>query len=269
MTLFDTHAHYYDEKFGSDSERREIIEKIRQANVKYVINAGTNPDTSRLSLMLADKYDGFYATVGLHPEDIFDISDIEAAFSEIKVLAKAEKAVAVGEIGLDYHWHGEPNERELQKYWFERQLALACELDLPVVVHDREAHGDCLNTVLKYPQARGVFHSFSGSLETARELVKLGWYISFSGVITFKNARKMAEIVADIPEDRLLIETDCPYLTPHPYRGQRNDSSYMLLTAEKAAELRGISTDRLCSITLNNAAKLFSRTRITAYDKTR
>ena len=128
MTLFDTHAHYYDEKFGSDSERREVIGKIRQAGVKYVINAGTNPDSSRLSLALADEYDGFYAAVGLHPEDIFDISDPEAAFSEIRKLAASEKAVAVGEIGLDYHWHGEPSEREFQKYWFSRQLELACEL---------------------------------------------------------------------------------------------------------------------------------------------
>ena len=238
MTLFDTHAHYYDEKFGSDSERREVIGKIRQAGVKYVINAGTNPDSSRLSLALADEYDGFYAAVGLHPEDIFDISDPEAAFSEIRKLAASEKAVAVGEIGLDYHWHGEPSERELQKYWFSRQLELACELGYPVVVHDR------------------------GSPETARELIKLGWHISFSGVITFENARRTAQIVTEIPEDRLLIETDCPYLTPHPYRGRRNDSSYMLLTAEKAAELRGISVERLCSVTLENAARLFPRTGI-------
>ena len=173
MTLFDTHAHYYDEKFGSDSERREVIGKIRQAGVKYVINAGTNPDSSRLSLALADEYDGFYAAVGLHPEDIFDISDPEAAFSEIRRLAASEKAVAVGEIGLDYHWHGEPSERELQKYWFSRQLELACELGYPVVVHDRDAHGDCLETVMKFPEVRGVFHSFSGSPETARELARL------------------------------------------------------------------------------------------------
>lgn len=262
MTLFDTHAHYYDEKFGSDSERREVIGKIRQAGVKYVINAGTNPDSSRLSLALADEYDGFYAAVGLHPEDIFDISDPEAAFSEIRELAASEKAVAVGEIGLDYHWHGEPSEREFQKYWFSRQLELACELGYPVVVHDRNAHGDCLETVMKFPEARGVFHSFSGSPETARELIKLGWHISFSGVITFENARRTAQIVTEIPEDRLLIETDCPYLTPHPYRGRRNDSSYMLLTAEKAAELRGISVERLCSVTLENAARLFHRTGI-------
>ena len=170
--------------------------------------------------------------------------------------------MAVGEIGLDYHWHGEPSERELQKYWFSRQLELACELGYPVVVHDRDAHGDCLETVMKFPEARGVFHSFSGSPETARELIKLGWHISFSGVITFENARRTAQIVTEIPEDRLLIETDCPYLTPHPYRGRRNDSSYMLLTAEKAAELRGISVERLCSVTLENAARLFPRTGI-------
>lgn len=262
MTLFDTHAHYYDEKFGSDENRSAVIAKIRQAGVKYVINAGTNPETSRLSLSLADKYNGFFAAVGLHPEDIFDISDPDAAFAETAELLLSEKSVAIGEIGLDYHWHGEPSEREFQKYWFEKQLELACRLDYPVVIHDRDAHGDCLETVLKYPEARGVFHSYSGSTETARELIKRGWYISFSGVITFRNARRMAEVVAEIPEDHLLIETDCPYLTPHPYRGQINDSSYMLLTAEKAAEVRGISVERLCAVTLENAARLFSRTNI-------
>lgn len=261
MILFDSHAHYYDEKFGDGISRAAVIEKIRTAGVKYVLNAGTNPETSRQALALAEENEGFFASVGLHPEDIYEISDIEAAFAEIKALASHKKAVAIGEIGLDYHWHGE--NRELQKYWFSRQLALAEELALPVIVHDREAHGDCLETVLRFPKVKGVFHSFSGSRETAAELVKHGWYISFSGVITFKNAARLAELVPSIPDDRILIETDCPYLTPHPFRGQRNDSSYMLYTAEKAAELRKISPEALCEATVRNAVALFSKTGIT------
>ncbi len=258
--LFDSHAHYYDEKLGGKEELYRVIEKIKSAGVKYVINAGTNPDTTRQSIALAEENEGFFASAGLHPEDIYDIADIDAAFSEIKELARHEKAVAIGEVGLDYHWHSE--KKEMQKYWFEKQLELAEELSLPVIVHDREAHGDCLEIVLKYPRVKGVFHSFSASREMATELIKRGWYISFSGVITFKNATRLAEIVQSIPDDRLLIETDCPYLAPHPFRGQINDSSLMKYTAEKAAELRSVSYEHICNITAENAAKLFAKTGI-------
>lgn len=255
MLLFDSHAHYYDERFGNDAERRAVLDKIRRAGVTHVLNAGTNPDTSRQALKLAEENEGFYASVGLHPEDLFSLPDPEAALAEIEALAAHPKAVAIGEIGLDYHWHGE--ERAFQKEWFARQLALADRLGLPVIVHDREAHGDCLETVCRFPQVKGVFHSFSGSRETAAQLVRRGWYISFSGVITFKNAARLAEILPVVPEDRLLLETDCPYLTPHPYRGQRNDSSYLILTAERAAALRGVSPEALCDQTAANAAALF------------
>lgn len=260
MILFDSHAHYYDEKFGDEGNRHQVISDVLSFGVKYVINAGTNPETTRQAISLAEKYDGFYASAGLHPSDIYDINNIDTAFDEIVSLAAHKKVVAIGEIGLDYHWH--EDNKELQKYWFSRQMELAEKLSLPVIIHDREAHGDCIDIVLKYPNVKGVFHSFSGSRETAAELVKRGWYISFSGVITFKNASRLAEIVPTIPNDRLLIETDCPYLTPHPFRGQINSSVYMKYTAEKIAELRNTTVEEICNLTLKNAARLFSKTDI-------
>lgn len=257
MILFDSHAHYNDEAFGNESERNALISEIMNNGVRYIINAGTNPDSSRESLKIAEQFDGFYASVGLHPEDIYHLSDPYKALESIKELALHPKAVAIGEIGLDYHWHEE--RKDFQKKFFHLQLELAQSLDLPVIVHDRDAHGDCLEIVKAHKGVRGVFHSFSGSAESASELIKLGWYISFSGVVTFKNATRLAGIVPTIPDDRLLIETDCPYLTPHPFRGKRNDSSYMTLTAEKLAELRGTTPDNIANITLKNAAELFSK----------
>lgn len=257
MILFDSHAHYNDEKFGNDSERDALIRQIMDGGVKYIVNAGTNPESSYESLKIAEKFDGFYAAVGIHPSDLYDLSDPYAALDEIRALASHKKAVAIGEIGLDYYWHEE--RKDFQKKFLHLQLELAEELDLPVIIHDRDAHGDCLEAVLSHPNVRGVFHSYSGSAESARELIKRGWYISFSGVVTFKNATRLAEIVPSIPDDRLLTETDCPYLTPHPYRGQRNDSSYMMYTVEKLAGLRSTTPEHIASITLKNAATLFSK----------
>lgn len=257
MTLFDSHAHYNDEKFGSESERDALIRQIMDGGVKYIINAGTNPASSYESLKIAEKIDGFYAAVGIHPSDLYDLSDPYSALDEIRALASHPKAVAIGEIGLDYYWHEE--RKDLQKEFLHLQLKLAEELGLPVIIHDRDAHGDCLEAVFAHPKVKGVFHSYSGSIESARELVKRGWYISFSGVITFKNATRLAEIVPSIPDDRLLTETDCPYLTPHPHRGKRNDSSYMTYTVEKLAELRSTTPEHIASITLKNAATLFSK----------
>ena len=257
MTLFDSHAHYNDEKFGNEAEREARIKEIMDGGVKYIINAGTNPETSLESLKIAEKFDGFYASVGIHPSDLYDLNDPYAALKEIEALASHPKAVAIGEIGLDYYWHEEKH--EFQKEFFHLQLELAQTLDLPVIVHDRDAHGDSFDVVSAHKNVRGVFHSFSGSAETAAELIKLGWYISFSGVVTFKNATRMAEIVPTIPDERLLVETDCPYLTPHPFRGKRNDSSYMTYTVERIAELRGTTPDHIAEITLKNAAELFSK----------
>ena len=257
MTLFDSHAHYNDESFGSPSERDARIKEIMDGGVSYIVNAGTNPDSSRESLSIAEKFDGFYASVGIHPSDLYDLSDPYAALEEIKALAAHPKAVAIGEIGLDYHWH--EDRHDFQKEFLHYQLELAEKLDLPVIIHDREAHGDCLEAVFAHPNVRGVFHSYSGSAESAKELVKRGWYISFSGVVTFKNASRLAEIVPTIPDGRILVETDCPYLTPHPHRGERNDSSYLTYTIEKLASLRGATPDKISSLTLKNAATLFSK----------
>ncbi len=261
MIIFDSHAHYNDDKFGSDAERDARIKEIMDGGVRYIINAGTNPETSRESLKIAEKIDGFYASVGIHPSDLYDLSDPYAALNEIEALASHPKAIAIGEIGLDYHWHEERH--DFQKKFLHLQLDLAEKLDLPVIIHDREAHGDCLTAVFAHPNVRGVFHSYSGSSESARELVKRGWYISFSGVVTFKNASRLAEIVPTIPDDRILIETDCPYLTPHPHRGERNDSSYLTYTIEKIASLRGTTREKIAALTLNNTATLFSKCGIT------
>jgi TatD DNase family protein len=257
MTLFDSHAHYNDSWFGGEAERNARLNEILSGDVGYIINVGTEPGNSRESLKIAETFDSVFAAVGIHPSDLYDLASPEEAFEEIQALAAHPKAVAIGEIGLDYHWHEE--RKDFQQEWFHRQLTLAEELDLPVIVHDRDAHGDCLEVVSQHPNVRGVFHSFSGSAETAAELVKRGWYISFSGVITFKNASRLAAIVPTIPDDRILIETDCPYLTPHPHRGERNDSGYLHLTLAKAAELRGVSPDTLAKQTLNNTARLFTK----------
>ena len=260
MILFDSHAHYNDKAFGTDAERHARLKEIMDGGVRYILNAGTNPTSSQEGLALAETMEGIYASVGIHPSDLYRLDDPEAAFAVIRSLATHPKTVAIGEIGLDYHWHSE--RKEFQIEWFERQLALAEELALPVIVHDRDAHGDSLDVVLRHPQAGGVFHSFSGSAETAAELVKHGWYISFSGVVTFKNATRMAEIVPTIPDDKLLIETYCPYLTPHPFRGKRNDSGYLHLTCEKVAELRGTTPEAIATLTLRNTARLFPKTGI-------
>ena len=257
MIIFDSHAHYNDEKFGLEDERDARIKEIMAGGVRYIINAGTNPDSSRESLKIAEKFDGFYASVGIHPSDLYDLNDPYAALREIEALASHPKAVAIGEIGLDYYWHEERH--DFQKEFLHCQLELAEKLDLPVIIHDREAHGDCLDAVFAHPNVRGVFHSYSGSAESAKELIKRGWYISFSGVVTFKNAARLAEIVPTIPSDRLLTETDCPYLTPHPHRGERNDSSYLTYTIEKLASLRGATPDEIAALTLKNAATLFSK----------
>ena len=261
MIIFDSHAHYNDEKFGSDAERDAKIREIMDGGVRYIINAGTNPETSRESLKIAEKFDGFYASVGIHPSDLYELNDPYAALNEIKALALHPKAVAIGEIGLDYHWHEERH--DFQKEFLHTQLELAEKLDLPVIIHDREAHGDCLDAVFAHPNVRGVFHSYSGSAESARELVKRGWYISFSGVVTFKNASRLAEIVPTIPDDRILVETDCPYLTPHPHRGERNDSSYLTYTIEKIAALKESTPEKVAALTLKNTAALFTKCGIT------
>lgn len=259
MGLFDTHAHYDDSRF--DGERDEIIKGLRPENdanplgVSLVVNSASGYSSSEEAISLADKYDFIYATAGVHPHESGDVGDeLEDRLTE---LLKNEKVVALGEIGLDYHYD-DCASRETQMSVFRRQMELAYKLGKKVVIHDREAHGDCMTVVNEYKgKMIGVFHSFSGSFEMARDLVRLGWYISFSGTVTFKNASNVARSVLAVPDDRLLIETDSPYLAPVPYRGKRNNSSLMYETAKKIAEIRGTSVEAIAELTLKNGKEFF------------
>lgn len=249
--VFDTHAHYDSASFHSD--RQEILQNLPAKGVQLVVNPGCDGASSAFSLTLAQEYDYIYAAVGWHPEEWE--SWHEGALAEIEVLAKNPKVVAIGEIGLDYYWDKE--QKELQKTMLHTQLALAQRLDLPVIIHDREAHEDCLNAVSCYHGLRGVFHCFSGSAEMAKILLKDGWYLGFDGPVTYKNNKKAAEVLAVTPLERILLETDSPYMTPVPHRGKRNDSSLIPFIAEKIGEIKGMSTETVLSATLENGKRLF------------
>lgn len=252
MRIFDTHAHYDSSAFASD--RDEILTALPQAGVELVVDPGCDVESSRAALALAERYPHVYAAVGLHPEDCAGAG--EAELEEIRRLCGHEKAVAIGEIGLDYYWAENPP-RPFQQEIFRRQLALAQELDMPVIVHDREAHGDSLAIVREFPGVRGVFHCYSGSAEMAQELVKLGWYLGFDGPITFKNARRAPEVAAVTPLKRMLLETDSPYLAPVPHRGKRNDSRLLPLVAEKLGEWKGLAPEAVAEAAFRNAVEFF------------
>lgn len=252
MPLFDTHAHYQDNAFRQD--RRELLEALPAANVEAVVVPGVDVESSRAALALAEAYGGIYAAVGIHPEDCAGCT--EEDFEAVRALCGHPKAVAIGEIGLDYYWKENPP-REFQQKVFRRQLDMARELDLPVVVHDREAHGDCLDIVLTYPEIRGVFHCFSGSPEMAEALLKRGWYLGFDGPITYKNAKRAPEVAAVTPLDRIVIETDAPYLSPVPNRGRRNDSRNLPYIVDKLAEWKGVSSEEMARVTWENGLRLF------------
>lgn len=253
MELFDSHAHYDDKRFAEDYE--EVILNAFNSCVKYILNAGSDIDTSKKSIQLAEKFDFIYAAVGVHPHEVEKLNDDE--FDELKKLCSHSKVVAVGEIGLDYYYDHSP--REVQRYWFEKQIEMGKELKLPLILHNRDSHEDMMNIIRKHaPYSNpGVFHCFTGSWEMAKELLELGFYISFGGPITFKNAKKAIEIMENMPEDKILIETDCPYLTPEPFRGRRNDSSYVRIVAEKIAEVRGVSVEEVAKRTTVNTKRLF------------
>ena len=255
--IFDTHAHYNDERFTEeyDGGRDEVLAALFDSNVKYIVNAGCSVASSRDCISMAEKYPGMYATAGVHPGEVHHEGDVDKAMDELRKMLAHPKVRALGEIGLDYHYD-EP-ERDVQKKWLRRQLELARELKVPVVIHDRDAHGDIMDILREYPDVTGEFHSFSASGEIARQLVKRGWYISFSGVITFKNAARLAEIVPTVPLDRVMIETDAPYLAPVPYRGKINHSGLMEYTAERAAELYGITTEEFCQHAFENSCRFF------------
>ena len=251
--LFDTHAHYYDGRF--DSDRDELLAALPQRGVGLVLCPGCDLPSSRACVELAERFPHVYAAVGVHPSDCAGWD--EAMLAQVRVLAAHPKVKAIGEIGLDYYWKENPP-KEFQQNVFRQQLELARELRLPVIVHDREAHGDCLAVVKEYPDVTGVFHCYSGSAEMARELVELGWYLGFDGPITYKNARKAPEVLAAVPLERMLVETDSPYLTPEPFRGRRNDSGYVYRVAETIAQAKGITPEEVAEITTANGKKLFS-----------
>ena len=252
MQLFDTHAHMDADRF--DPDRAEILADMPKHQIRYLMNVGCDASSSLASVRLAEKYPFIYAAVGSHPDDAAAIGeDLIALYRELAT--QHQKVRAIGEIGLDYHYEDVP--RAQQKRCFIRQLELARELKLPVIVHEREAHGDALEILQDFPDVTGVFHCFSGSAEMARQLVTRGWYIGFTGVITFKNARKAVEVVEDMPLSRLLLETDCPYMAPEPYRGQRCDSTMIARSAETVAQLRGLTRDEVEAVTLENGKKFF------------
>ncbi len=268
MNIFDTHAHYFDGRFEREAEggADAVLHAVMPDPVSHIINVGTNLDTSRAAIKQAAEWDGMYAAVGIHPEDCHMIDDPDAALKSLRDMLgnaetrKRDKIVALGEIGLDYHWqfYGDiPMDKGKQAYFFDAQMKMAKELELPVVIHDREAHGDCFETVLHHPDVRGVFHSYSGSAEMARELVKRGWYISFSGPLTFKNADRLREVARSVPRERVLVETDAPYLAPHPMRGKLNHSGYLVYTLETLAAIWETTPEAAAEQTAQNAKSLF------------
>ena len=250
--LFDTHAHMDDRAFRED--RDEILQGLAGKGVGLVMNPGCSLESSRNAVALAEKYDFVYAAVGSHPDVADEVND--TVLEEYRKLCKLHSKVkAIGEIGIDYHYEDIP--RELQLKAFRMQMELAREVGLPVIVHERDAHNDGLAIIKEFPKVKGVFHCYSGSAEMARQLVDLGWYIGFTGVLTFKNARKAIETAESLPIDRIVLETDCPYMAPVPHRGTRNDPGYLCHMAEKLAEIRGVSLEEIHEITYENGKRLY------------
>lgn len=253
--IFETHAHYDDEQF--DSGREALLASLPDCGIKRVVNVGASIASTRNSIELAEKYEFIYATVGVHPSEIEELN--EERFAWLRDLTKLEKVVAVGEIGLDYYWDKKPDVQERQRYWFKRQMELARETHLPIIVHSRDAAADTLQ-VMKEAHAEeipGVIHCYSYSPEIAQEFIKMGYYIGVGGVVTFKNAKKLKETVEQIPLERILLETDSPYMAPEPYRGKRNDSRYIPYIVEKIAELKQVSIEEVEEITWQNAMNLY------------
>ena len=250
--LFDTHAHMDDRAF--DEDREALLSRLPEEGIGLLMNPGCSLESSRAACALARKYDYIYAAVGSHPDAAAEVCP--EVLEQYRVLIRENpKVKAIGEIGLDYHYEDIP--REIQKEAFRAQMALAAEENLPVIVHEREAHGDGMAIVREFPTVTGVFHCYSGSLEMARELVSLGWYIGFTGVLTFKNARKALEVAAALPLERIVLETDCPYMAPEPFRGRRNDPGKLYRMAQALAALRGLSEEEIQRVTLENGRRLY------------
>ncbi|MBZ4667689.1 MAG: TatD DNase family protein [Epulopiscium sp.] len=248
---FESHAHYDDEAFNED--RDELLLSLKDSGIGYVIQSAANISSSKAGIELAKKYDFIYCAIGVYPHDTEELD--EEKFKELKSLAAEEKVVAIGEIGLDYYYDNAP--RDLQKYWFERQMELSKEVNLPVIIHSREASQDTFDLIEKVKPVGGVIHCYSGSVEMAKEYVKKGFYIGVGGTVTFKNAKKVVEVVKEIPLSSILIETDAPYLSPVPLRGKRNDSRNLKYVVEKIAEIKDITSEDVARITMENGKKLF------------
>lgn len=252
LPIFDSHAHFDDDAFAEDLPF--VVAEMKENGVVGVINNGVNYESSANIVELSKNQDIFYSAVGVHPEDLYNGENFSP--EKILPLISHPKTVAIGEIGLDYHWDTHP--ADVQKTWFEAQLDFAKQVNLPVIIHDREAHNDTLE-ILKKHKPKGVLHCFSGSNEMAKEVLKLGMYIGVGGVVTFKNARKLVEVVAELPLDRLLLETDAPYLSPEPFRGKRCKSDLIYFTANRIAEIKGITTDEVLNASIENIKMLYSK----------
>lgn len=253
--IFETHAHYDDKKF--DKDRKKLIESMPSKGIGRIINVGSSIETTKTTIEIAKEYDYVYAAVGVHPSDVDCLN--EETFAWLKEQTKWEKTVAIGEIGLDYYWDKEPEIQKNQRYWFKRQMELARETGLPVIIHSRDAAADTYDLMkeIHADEIPGVIHCYSYSPEMAKEFVKMGYYIGVGGVVTFKNGKKLKETVKEIPIEKILLETDCPYMAPEPNRGTRNDSGNIPYVVEEIARIKGLSTDEVEKITWDNAMKLF------------
>ncbi|MBQ3030318.1 MAG: TatD family hydrolase [Agathobacter sp.] len=255
--IFETHAHYDDDRFNED--RDELLKRLPEEGVGVVINSGASVESTRDTIRLAKEYPHVYAAVGVHPSEIEELD--EDFFAWMKEQADWEKTVAIGEIGLDYYWDKEPEVQERQRYWFGRQIEMAKETNLPIIVHSRDAAADTMQVMKEHhaEEIAGVIHCYSYSKEMALEFIKMGYYIGVGGVVTFKNAKKLKETVEAIPLEKILLETDCPYMAPEPYRGKRNSSLYLPYVIEEIARIKDISKEEVERVTEENARKLFSR----------
>ena len=251
--IFDTHAHY--DSYSFDEDRENLIKELQENGVIGVLNCGSDLYGLRKSVELAKEFDMFYAAVGIHPENANEFND-DVEKEILDLVEKNKKIIAIGEIGLDYYWDENPS-KDIQKKVFRQQMKLAEKLNLPVVIHDREAHGDTLEIIKEFPNVKGIVHCFSGSTEFAMECIKHGYYIGITGVLTFKNAKKLVDVCREIPAERMLVETDCPFMAPVPFRGKRNKSDYIEYIIDKMSEIRGISGEEMNEILLNNKKRLF------------
>lgn len=257
--IFETHAHYEDKKF--DADRAELLDSMQGLGIGPVVNVGSTIETTKQSIQLADMYDFVYAAVGIHPSEIEELD--ESKMDWLRQQAKHPKVVAIGEIGLDYYWEKDEAVREKQRYWFQKQLAVAKDVGLPVIIHSRDAAKDTM-AIMKDAYAdhiQGVIHCFSYSEEIAREYIQMGYFIGVGGVVTFKNAKKLKEVVNKIPLESILLETDCPYMAPEPYRGKRNSSVYLPFVVKEIARIKGITEQEVIEVTSRNAYRMYYKVR--------